>query len=130
MNNLKKINDTYGHERGNDYIKMSCDAICRIFCHSPVFRIGGDEFVAILQGTDYKNRQMLFEQAEKVFNGSNAFKDAEPWQVLSVAIGMSDFSIETDKCLNDVFNRADEIMYDNKLGMKAALETGDEADKK
>ena len=42
LNFLKKINDTYGHEKGNLAIKKLCFIICHIFQHSPVFRIGGD----------------------------------------------------------------------------------------
>ncbi|MDO4808332.1 MAG: cache domain-containing protein, partial [Coriobacteriales bacterium] len=47
--NLKKVNDMYGHEKGDVYLKTACRLICRVFQHSPVFRIGGDEFAAILQ---------------------------------------------------------------------------------
>ena len=50
INGLKGINDTYGHEIGDVYIVNSCRGICSVFKHSPVFRIGGDEFVVILQG--------------------------------------------------------------------------------
>ena len=48
INNLKMINDNLGHELGDEYIKNCCKLICTVFKHSPVFRIGGDEFVAIV----------------------------------------------------------------------------------
>ena len=54
-NNLKEINDTYGHENGNAYLINSCKLICQIFAHSPVFRIGGDEFLVVLTGKDLEN---------------------------------------------------------------------------
>ena len=44
--------------------------------------------------------------------------NAEPWQRLSAAIGMADFSPASDKKIADVFNRADQIMYKNKAEMK------------
>ena len=47
---LKLINDTYGHEKGDIYLKTACNAICDVFRHSPVFRMGGDEFAVLLQG--------------------------------------------------------------------------------
>jgi GGDEF domain-containing protein len=50
LNDLKHINDRYGHERGDEYIVNCCRLICQVFKHSPVFRIGGDEFVALLRG--------------------------------------------------------------------------------
>ena len=54
LNNLKQINDTYGHEAGDLYIKRCCKVICSFFKYSPVFRIGGDEFVVLLQNEDYE----------------------------------------------------------------------------
>lgn len=46
---LKKVNDDYGHEKGDLYLQNACRLICRVFAHSPVFRIGGDELVALLE---------------------------------------------------------------------------------
>ena len=118
LNRLKAINDTYGHEHGNEYIKASCGAICRIFKHSPVFRIGGDEFVAILKDEDYRNREGLLREFTDFFKAAASNMNAEPWQRLSAAIGMADFSPASDKKIADVFNRADQIMYKNKAEMK------------
>ena len=59
INGLKTVNDTEGHKAGDDYIRACCKVICRIFDHSPVFRIGGDEFAIILRGQDYENRTRL-----------------------------------------------------------------------
>ena len=59
LNNLKIVNDTFGHDKGDQYIINCCKAICDIFKHSPVYRIGGDEFVAILQSDDYDNLESI-----------------------------------------------------------------------
>ncbi len=48
VNGLKAINDNLGHKAGDEYIRAACSVICGIFKHSPVFRIGGDEFSVIL----------------------------------------------------------------------------------
>ena len=106
VNGLKKINDTEGHQAGDEYIKDACRLICRTFKRSPVFRIGGDEFVVISQGEDYKNIEhlMAFMQEQNL----NAGKVAG----LVVACGMARF--ENDDCLASVFKRADKIMYENK----------------
>lgn len=119
LNHLKLINDTYGHERGNEYIKNSCSIVCHIFAHSPVFRVGGDEFVVILKGEDYINRHKLLSEAEGVFKGMSENESIDPWRRLSAAIGMAEYSAGQDKGVEDVFNRADKIMYDNKVAMKA-----------
>ncbi|MBO4396441.1 MAG: diguanylate cyclase, partial [Eubacterium sp.] len=54
LDNLKRINDTFGHEKGNIAIKNVCGMICETFAHSPVFRVGGDEFVIIVKNNDYE----------------------------------------------------------------------------
>ena len=59
INGLKLINDTEGHKAGDDYIKSACRLVCRIFHHSPVFRVGGDEFVVVLKGQDFAERVSL-----------------------------------------------------------------------
>ena len=62
LNGLKYVNDTRGHEAGDEYIRDGCRQICVHFKHSPVFRIGGDEFAALLTGADYESRAELAEQ--------------------------------------------------------------------
>lgn len=54
VNGLKKINDTLGHKAGDEYIRDACRMVCDIFQHSPVYRVGGDEFtvVRVCQGGD------------------------------------------------------------------------------
>lgn len=119
LNYLKKINDTYGHEKGNVAIIKLCNLVCTIFCHSPVFRIGGDEFVVILKGDDAKTAELLEVQF------INELKDIEkdptlaPWEKVSAAIGISFYDPNTDKDVETVFRRADKKMYQNKINMKA-----------
>ena len=117
-NNLKKINDTYGHEKGDIYLKNACGVICRVFTHSPVFRIGGDEFVVLLQKNDYKQRKLLlltFDLTVEEINGNAA----NPWDRVSIAKGMAEFNAEADKTVEAVMLRADEQMYRHKTRMKA-----------
>ncbi|MBR3316575.1 MAG: diguanylate cyclase, partial [Atopobiaceae bacterium] len=61
VNGLKIINDTNGHQAGDEYIRQACKMVCDIFSHSPVYRIGGDEFAVILTGRDYKSREVLMQ---------------------------------------------------------------------
>ncbi len=118
LNQLKKINDNYGHEHGNDYIFGSCHQICVIYEHSPVFRVGGDEFVVLLENRDYDHRDQLFMQAQTSFELSAADEDREPWERYSAAMGMAIFDPENDVSMDDVFKRADTLMYQNKLDSK------------
>lgn len=116
---LKVINDTYGHDKGDVYIKNSCNLICRVFAKSPVFRLGGDEFAVILQSEDYLNRERL----RNVFIEKSAEICAfakEPWEKISVAIGLADYNYAEDKDVHNVARRADHLMYEDKHARKQA----------
>ncbi len=119
LNFLKRINDTFGHDKGNVAIKKLCYIICHIFAHSPVFRIGGDEFAIILKGTDYENVDALiaeyYAQEEKLEKDNTL----EYWEKISAAIGYSRFDKMVDNCVESVFKRADAAMYEKKRQMKA-----------
>lgn len=117
-NNLKPINDLYGHEKGDEYLRNSARLICHSFKHSPVFRIGGDEFVAVLMNEDFENREELCAQFER--QQQEMRESAEnAWESISVAIGIAVYDPETDYSIDDVFERADRIMYEDKRRRKA-----------
>lgn len=115
LNELKGINDRYGHERGNEYIVNCCRLICEVFRHSPVFRIGGDEFVALLKGEDLERREELIAQMEAKIETTLAAD--KPWERLSIAKGLAVRS-PGDATPDDVFIRADKAMYADKRRMK------------
>lgn len=122
LNHLKFINDTYGHEHGNDYITGSCSIICDIYQHSPVFRIGGDEFAVILERRDFSIRDELYKNLTDVFSSNSHKNENEPWLNFSAAAGMASYNPETDKSAEDVFKSADKIMYENKMKMHGGRE--------
>ena len=113
LNGLKLINDTLGHEAGDAYIKEACKLICHQFDHSPVFRIGGDEFVAILKGQDYANR----EELEGAFR--EKIDENQKNGTVVVSSGLAVYIPGLDESYNDVFKRADELMYQRKQALKA-----------
>ena len=114
VNGLKQVNDTKGHKAGDDFIRSACTIICTTFKQSPVFRIGGDEFAVILKGHDYEQRRSLMKKLSSVlekqkYNG-----------IVLLASGISDFVPETDMRVQDVFERADSLMYADKEICKRA----------
>ena len=117
---LKVINDRYGHDKGDVYLKNSSHLICRVFSKSPVFRIGGDEFIAILQGSDYQNRKELrklfIEKSAEICSFAS-----EPWECIRVAIGIADYNSSTDTNVDEVVQRADHLMYYNKSERKKPI---------
>ena len=111
--NLKQINDQNGHDKGDIYIKAASGLICRVFAHSPVFRIGGDEFAVVLQNEDFINREDLilrFEGQKREICASAANKWDEP----RVAMGIAVHDPKIDSSVDDTLHRADKVMYENK----------------
>jgi diguanylate cyclase (GGDEF)-like protein len=118
LNDLKKVNDSCGHEHGDKYIIGSCNIICDIYEHSPIFRIGGDEFVIILQGQDYENRLDLYRELNRQFKDASADMQREPWERYSAAAGMAEYTRFPNETVEDIFRIADENMYEEKQKMK------------
>ena len=119
---LKTINDRYGHDKGDVYLKTASRLICKVFQHSPVFRIGGDEFAAILQNDDLKNMEGLlaqFEERKNEITGSAV----QPWEQAHISVGIAQFDPEKDSGVTDTVRRADQMMYKHK---KASKNTGAE----
>ena len=114
---LKQVNDQYGHDKGDEYIKAASRLICHIFKHSPVFRIGGDEFAVILLNEDYRDRKELTAQFEKVAEESCTASDNK-WEQVCISMGMAEYDLKTDTSVGDVIRRADRTMYENKRARK------------
>ena len=119
LNCLKYINDHYGHDKGNLAIMKICETVCKVFSHSPVFRVGGDEFVVILQNEDYKQCPQRIYEFKECMKNLSADTSLEPWERVSAAIGWAIFDPETDNGVEVVLRRADDLMYKNKKEMKA-----------
>lgn len=115
---LKMINDRYGHDKGDEYLKTACRTISEIFKHSPVFRIGGDEFSVILINKDYRNMDSLFEQFDKMTDEINA-SAIEPWEQVCLSKGFAVFDPSDDSTVVAVAQRADKLMYENKRQRKS-----------
>ncbi len=113
INGLKHVNDTEGHKAGDDYIKAACRLVCRVFHHSPVFRIGGDEFAAVLRGQDFANRESLVSSLRRQVEENIRIGEGPV-----IASGLAEFQPYKDRSVEDVFNRADNHMYEEKARLK------------
>ena len=117
-NFLKKVNDTYGHEAGNELLQHCAAVIDRVFGKSFTYRTGGDEYAAILEGEDYENREKLLSlfdeevEKEKLVVGGNTLQ-------ISIARGMAAY--ESGLEFDVVAKRADAAMYNHKLAIKSKL---------
>ena len=117
INYLKETNDKYGHDVGNKLIASASQIISVIFKRSPVFRIGGDEFVVILQNRDLEDLEELIKKFDEECLNKSVMTDNEAVPV-SIAKGFAMYEPEKDSNFIDVFNRADDAMYDNKRNIK------------
>lgn len=117
VNSLKLVNDSQGHEAGDAYLIRACRLICNVFKHSPVYRIGGDEFVTVLTGGDYDNREALISSLNEIMSPYSGTLPL-PAEYVSIACGVAVFDSGTDKTVIDVLKRADEEMYRDKAAKK------------
>ena len=113
-NNLKHINDTRGYAAGDEYIKASSNLLCNTFVHSPVFRVGGDEFVVFLRGNDYAQRHELMNKLR-----GKIIENAKAGHEVILATGMSEYQPESDNLVSEIFERADKEMYEDKKKLKS-----------
>ena len=117
INDLKKVNDTYGHEYGDRLIQNGASILKKVWGKRSVFRIGGDEFAVLLFDIDTKfvdEKKRLFDEEIKNFNEKNN----EEALYLQMAIGIAVYDPEKDQDYMEVFRRADEEMYIDKKEKK------------
>jgi diguanylate cyclase (GGDEF)-like protein len=116
-NRLKQVNDQNGHDKGDIYLKETAEIICEVYEHSPVFRIGGDEFAALLLDSDYKNRDDLLQLFDERCSAKRN-RETDAWEKVDVARGMAVYDPQEDESVKDVVRRADKIMYEDKWRSK------------
>lgn len=116
LNNLKRCNDTYGHEIGDRYICQSARIISECFADlGPCYRMGGDEFCALVQGCSLGECKKRLERVEKLAAEYN--KTHEDIHI-GIACGYEVFDRRIDYDINDTLRRADKMMYEKKFSMK------------
>lgn len=103
INGLKKTNDTYGHEAGDNLIRQVYQIICSVVEVFPVYRLGGDEFVVLCKDILGEKLGELEEQLRAELDGRNG---------CSAAIGVS--FLENPGDLREVIDEADRSMYKDK----------------
>lgn len=113
LNDLKSINDSYGHSQGDYAIVVIGSCLKAGFSDKGhIFRIGGDEFCVILKDINEADLQERMETFREQLEEKQKHLDIP----ISIAIGAA--RREADEMMIKVFNRADSAMYDNKRKMK------------
>ena len=116
LDNLKAINDAYGHVEGDRAIKETFKIISEVFKdHGTCYRIGGDEFACLYL---HKNHA-LFEEKKKILQKHlDAYEDATPYH-FGLSLGSAIF--DEDKEIKDLLHEADLDMYEYKKTYKKTL---------
>jgi diguanylate cyclase (GGDEF)-like protein len=114
MDNLKQINDTFGHEEGDLALLRAADALEQTFRDSDILaRLGGDEFAVLASEASSPDRQAIESRMESCLAATAA---EESRYKLSVSIGVARFDPKTPMALGALMARADQEMYAQKKG--------------
>jgi diguanylate cyclase (GGDEF)-like protein/PAS domain S-box-containing protein len=113
LDNLKKINDTYGHQEGDIALIGISKILKESFRDSDIIaRIGGDEFVVIPIITTEEGTMTVSARLQKFLEIHNAKKDRQ--YQLSVSVGLAYYDPESPCSLDDLLVKADKLMYEQK----------------
>lgn len=118
INNLREVNARFGHDSGDAFIDNCSALLASTFTGSPIYRIGGDEFVIVLTGHNYETREELMNLlCDRV---TTAMRLADiPSGRASLAAGLGVYDPATDVSVSDVYERAEAAMMRNKALMNA-----------
>ena len=115
INDLKKVNDKYGHSEGDLIIRAAASAVTDAFGVRHTFRIGGDELLAVAEKSSDAQIIEKIASVEHSLARYNNERKGQGYADLSLSAGFSGFRAGQDSCFHDVFVRADEEMYQQKV---------------
>src|SRR5258708_5994575 len=112
IDNLKKINDTYGHREGDMALIGAADALEQTFRNSDVLaRLGGDEFVVLALEARDQSQETILQRLEKNLKKAS---DASSGYQLSMSVGIARFDPQHAITLGELMVQADKAMYERK----------------
>lgn len=111
LDHFKQVNDNLGHQQGDRVLKQVADVFSRaIRSTDMLIRIGGDEFLLVMDDTDQKSGRILAERLCKAVGSMEIWSDSST--KLGVSIGMSQW--KTEESLEEWMERVDDILYNAK----------------
>ena len=117
-NNLKKINDTLGHQKGDELLIGIAECIrASVGGRGNCYRIGGDEFVVSLKDVTEKEVRQCMTAIQAEVESADRQSDIE----ISAAMGYA-WTAAMDQNVEELLEQADGAMYENKIAMKQRRE--------
>lgn len=114
LNDLKNVNDRYGHDMGDEYIRTAASVIQEAFPDGQVYRIGGDEFAVYMEASD---ASAAVEGIGTIRKSMEEYSRTREFNA-SIASGYAFYTPGRDMGPKDVLSRADAYMYRNKRRIK------------
>jgi len=119
INNLKQVNDRYGHPEGDALVKAVCDIIkSRLDNRDIIFRYGGDEFIIAFLDKHINHAEKVWNEIVDLLKEENA-KKSKPYD-LSVSHGLYYYDSTKNISLQEIIDYADREMYKEKALMKGS----------
>lgn len=115
LNNLKKVNDKYGHKTGDEYIGVFASVLAELHASNMhAYRIGGDEFALIIDKADELRIQSVLDEIKNKVNKCNETRAIK----VSYAYGYEISTLDHYYVVDELVAHADENMYKNKREFK------------
>jgi diguanylate cyclase (GGDEF)-like protein len=119
VNNLKKINDSFGHREGDLALIHAADALEQTFRDSDILaRIGGDEFAVLAVEASGQSQEIILRRLEKHLKISSA---SEKRYELSLSVGVARFDPKHAASLGELMSQADQAMYEQKRNRSSSF---------
>lgn len=130
FDNFKTLNDTYGHQGGDDCLKQIGDTLKR-YARRPgdaAIRYGGDEFILMLVGTDIDAAEKIAEKVRKdIVSQKMPNKNSDVLPIVTTTVGVASIIPVTNQSCNDLFRHADKALYVAKERGRNCVECYQEA---
>lgn len=117
LNNLKTTNDTYGHKAGDIILQASANCILKVFQNlGRVFRIGGDEFLVVIQTELEEAQELIDKLEEEIIKGNETCE-----YTFTISTGYAIHPEAHGNMIDILLQKADKEMYKNKTTFKNKL---------
>jgi len=119
VDDLKTINDTFGHQEGDLALIRTADALEQSFRGSDILsRLGGDEFVVLAPETSKQTQEIILRRLENNLKKSGG---KERRYDLSLSVGVARFDPNHAVTLGELMVQADKAMYEKKRSARKAV---------
>ncbi|MEO0156505.1 MAG: diguanylate cyclase, partial [candidate division WOR-3 bacterium] len=116
LNNMKQLNDRFGHNTGDIMLKQVANLLKNSFRKSDIIsRVGGDEFVVLASEAQPESIDVMLNRLR---TNIEKFNETKQYPHISLSIGYAYFNPNDSKTLDDIINIADKMMYEEKLKFK------------